>query len=140
MMMLAISAGSTVAKLFGQFAEDDATQAALNTQAKLNTLQYGQKILQNYDIQGKIMSTQVAQMAGRGLKLNSPSFQAIEENTYNTAAKGRANINTEKISQDANIAIERQNADLHLEGEIFGDLSDAAKMGYKANEDSVSNA
>ena len=78
-------------------------EEALNLEGKEKTIEMQQKQLSNYDVMEKTLDTQTAQAAARGFTLSSPSFNAIQRNTMNVAAKESKNIDLEEDINKSNI-------------------------------------
>lgn len=107
----------------------DEEEEAVNLQGKEKTIEMQQKQLSNYDVMEKTLDTQTAQAAARGFTLSSPSFNAIQRNTMNVAAKEAKNIDLEQDLNSANTDIEQQNIRDTLHAQFFSDISQAALMG-----------
>ncbi|WP_218814188.1 hypothetical protein [Rickettsiella endosymbiont of Dermanyssus gallinae] len=103
-----------------------AQESALDLQAKQNQLQYQQQTLSNLDSLDKVIQHQTAQMTTRGVAFSSPSFNAIQRNTTNIAAKQQKNLDIQKSILDANIDIEKRNVKNSLFGQLFGDAAGTA--------------
>lgn len=104
-------------------------EEALNLEGKEKTIEMQQKQLSNYDVMEKTLDTQTAQAAARGFTLSSPSFNAIQRNTMNVAAKEAKNIDLEQDLNNANVDIEQKNIRDTLHAQFFSDISQAALMG-----------
>lgn len=127
---IAVVAGTAEAgKAIFQTKASSAKEDALALQAKQQRLQYQQKKISNLDMLDKITQEQIAQATVRGYTLDSPSFNAIERNTFNVAARQSKILDTEESILDRNNAIERANVKRTLYAQLFGDVLDTAKMG-----------
>lgn len=125
-VMAAVSAGASVAKIGFDVKAAESAENALNLQAKQATIQYQQKTLSNLDTMEKVLDAQAAALTTRGVAFSSPSFNAIQRATLNIGAKKGQNIATEESLAQENIRIEKENVRSHLWASIFGDVSQAA--------------
>lgn len=125
-VMAAVSAGASVAKIGFDVKAAESAENALNLQAKQATIQYQQKTLSNLDTMEKTLDAQAAALTTRGVAFSSPSFNAIQRATLNIGAKRGRNIETEESLAQENIRIEKENVRSHLWASIFGDVSQAA--------------
>lgn len=127
---IAVVAGAAeVGKAFMQVEAAGAKEDALNLQAKQQTLQYQQKKISNLDMLEKISDAQIAQATVRGYALDSPSFNAIQRESFNVAGRTARNLDIEESILDRNNAIEKANVKRTLYAQLFGDAFDVAKMG-----------
>lgn len=126
MALAAISAGATIAKMSAEKEAEQADLSAINLQSKMMQLQYQQKHLQNLDITDKMLSRQAAQMSTRGVAFDSPSFNAVQRDTINTAVKTSKNLKTEEALGMKAYDIERQNVKDTLHAQLFGDAASFA--------------
>lgn len=127
---IAVVAGAAeVGKAYFEIQSAGAKEDALALQAKQQTLQYQQKKISNLDMLDNITQQQIAQATTRGYTLESPSFNAIQRNTFNVAARTSKNLDIEESILDRNNAIERANVKRTLYAQLFGDVVDTAKMG-----------
>lgn len=115
-----------VGKAYSQSQAAMSRQHSLDLQEKQNTLSFQQKTLSNYDLLDKILARQTAEATVRGIKLSSPSFEAIERSTLNADSRELKNIDIEKNLYDANIAIEKNNVRKTLYAQLFGDVAETA--------------
>lgn len=122
----AIAAGSTVGKIFFENKAATSQKENINLQIEENKLITQQKTLANYDALQNILETQTAQATVRGIKSNSPSLEAIQRQSVNTAAKAQKNIDTESSLQDYNLRTEKKNVNDQLFANIFGDSASFA--------------
>lgn len=124
----------TVAAQFGkanaQANAAESRQAALETQSKELMLQSQQKTLANYDTMEKVLDAQIAHMTTTGAAFSSPSYNAIQRNTMNIAAKKQKNIDIESSIQQENIEREKRNVRNTLFSQLFGDVADTVGMGF----------
>lgn len=123
LVILATAAAMEVGKGVMEVQAAKAQENALDLQAKQNEMQYQQKTLSNLDSLDKVIQHQTAQMTTRGVAFSSPSFNAIQRNTENVAAREQRNLNTQKSILDANIDIEKRNVKNSLYGQLFGDAA-----------------
>jgi translation elongation factor P/translation initiation factor 5A len=119
------AAGESVAEVSAARAK---TQA-LDIQGKEIRLATEQKTLANYDAMEKVIAAQVAHMTTTGLAFSSPSFNAIQRDTYNTAAKDRSNIKLMGELAERNNEIEKENVQNTLFAQLFGNASKATSTG-----------
>ncbi len=124
--LLATAAAMQVGKGFMEVQAARAQENQLDLQAKQNELQYQQSTLSNLDSLDKVIQRQTAQMTTRGVAFSSPSFNAVQRNTENIAARQQKNLDIQKTFLDANTAIEKRNVKNSLYGQLF---SDAASFG-----------
>lgn len=103
---------------------------ALNAQRQEEHLQYLQKSNDNYAQVQSILSKQINEASGRGIALSSPSFNAIQRDTFNTFSKEQSNLDTEMSFIDRNIASEKRNVNLAMISNIFGNVASAASMDF----------
>ena len=97
LLILATAAAMEVGKGVMAVQAANAQENALDLQAKQNEVQYQQQTLSNLDSLDKVIQHQTAQMTTRGVAFSSPSFNAIQRNTENIAARqqkkiGRAHV------------------------------------------------
>lgn len=121
-----IAIASKVGEADMQVKAANARTAALEMQAKQQTISYQQKTLSNYDVMQKAIATQEAAMTTRGVAFNSPSFNALQRETLNIGAKKQRNLDIEDSLTQANIDIEKSNVKNTLFAQLFGDVSDVA--------------
>jgi hypothetical protein len=127
----AIAAGAAIGKGISQHNEEEDKIEQINTQAKETKLQYIQKTVGNYDTIERLLATQTAQATVRGYDLSSPSFNAIQRNSYGVAARTQKNLDTELSISELNDKIEKQSAHDSFMGQIFGDVADFAGSAIK---------
>ncbi len=123
LLILATAAAMEVGKGVMEVQAAKAQENALDLQAKQNELQYQQKTLSNLDSLDKVIQHQTAQMTTRGVAFSSPSFNAIQRNTENIAARQQKNLDIQKTFLDANVDIEKRNVRNTLYGQLFGDAA-----------------
>ncbi len=126
LLILATAAAMEVGKGVMEMQAAKAQENQLDLQAKQNELQYQQSTLSNLDSLDKVIQRQTAQMTTRGVAFSSPSFNAVQRNTENIAARQQKNLDIQKTFLDANTAIEKRNVKNSLYGQLF---SDAASFG-----------
>jgi translation elongation factor P/translation initiation factor 5A len=102
---------------------------ALDIQGKEIRLSTEQKTLANYDAMEKVLQAQIAHMTTTGLAFSSPSFNAIQRATYNTAAKSAKNIELMGDIQEENTRIEKENVENTLYAQLFGNVASTAVAG-----------
>lgn len=126
---IAVIAGAAEGgKAFFQTEAASAKEDALALQAKQQQLQYQQKKIANLDLLENITQQQIAQATVRGYTLDSPSFNAIQRDTFNVAARRSRNLDVEESILDRNNAIERANVKRTLYAQLFGDVMEVGKM------------
>jgi predicted dienelactone hydrolase len=108
----------------------NAKEHALDLEADQMKLQSQQKSLQNYDVMEKVLNAQIAHQTTTGTAFSSPSFNAIQRNTLNIAAKAEKNINIEEELASENIKIEKQNVRDSLYAQLFGNVAQVASIAY----------
>ncbi len=123
LLILATAAVMEVGKGVMEVQAAKAQENQLDLQTKQNELQYQQQTLSNLDSLDKVIQKQTAQMTTRGVAFSSPSFNAVQRNTENIAAKQQKNLDIQKTFLDANTAIEKRNVKYSLYGHLFGDVS-----------------
>lgn len=121
LLILATAAAMEVGKGVMEVQAAKAQENALDLQAKQNELQYQQKTLSNLNSLDKVIQHQTAQMTTRGVAFSSPSFNAIQRNTENIAARQQKNLDIQKSILDANVDIEKRNVRNTLYGQLFSD-------------------
>lgn len=123
LLILATAAAMEVGKGVMEIQAAKAQENALDLQAKQNELQYQQKTLSNLDSLDKVIQHQTAQMTTRGVAFSSPSFNAVQRNTENIAARQQKNLDIQKTFLDANVDIEKRNVNNTLYGQLFSDTA-----------------
>lgn len=107
----------------------DAAKARLDTlklQSQQSTIKHQQEVLSNYDILEKTIATQIAQASGKGVGLGSLSFEAIQRETVNKAAKEGKNLEIEESLFQQGIKNERKSVKKTLHASLFGDIASSA--------------
>ncbi len=123
LLILATAAAMEVGEGVMQVQAAEGKEKQLDLQAKQNELQYQQKTLSNLDNLNKVIQQQTAQMTTRGVAFSSPSFNAVQRNTENIAAKQQKNLTIEKNLSDTAIDIEKRNVRNSLYSQLFGDVA-----------------
>ena len=123
LLILATAAAMEVGKGVMAVQAANAQESALDLQAKQNEVQYQQQTLSNLDSLDKVIQHQTAQMTTRGVAFSSASFNAVQRNTENIAAKQQKNLNIQKNILDQNVEIEKRNVKDSLYGQLFGDAA-----------------
>ncbi len=123
LLILATAATMEVGKGVMAIQAAKAQENALDLQAKQNELQYQQKTLSNLDNLNKVIQRQTAQMTTRGVAFSSPSFNAVQRDTENIAARQQKNLTIEKSLSDTAIDIEKRNVRNSLYSQLFGDVA-----------------
>lgn len=107
---------------------------ALDQEAQQAHLQYLQRSASNMDTAQRLLDTQVAQASVRGVGVDSPSFSAIQTDTFNTFAKQQQNMDAEFDIFNQNISTQKKNVNNTLYSKLFGDAAQAAMMGYQVGK------
>jgi hypothetical protein len=128
-----VMAGVAVASEAGKSAMEvkaaDEQEQALDLQGKELQLQTQQKTLSNYDVMEKVIQAQEAHMTTTGVAFSSPSYNAIQRQTVNIAARKQQNIDTENELAQENLDIEKKNVRTSLFAQLFGNAADVAFQG-----------
>ena len=123
LLILATAAAMEVGEGVMQVQAAEGKEKQLDLQAKQNELQYQQKTLSNLDNLNKVIQRQTAQMTTRGVAFSSPSFNAVQRDTENIAARQQKNLTIEKSLSDTAIDIEKRNVRNSLYSQLFGDVA-----------------
>ena len=124
-----VGVAATAGKMVSEVASAQATMKGLELQRKQAEVQYQQKTLANYDLMEKVLDAQKASAGAKGFALTSPSFNAIQRETYNAGTREQKNIEIEKNLMQANIAVEKENVKKSLFSSLFGDVLGLASIG-----------
>ena len=125
-ILSAIAAGATLAKASAEKSAEQANLSAINEQAKLLSLQYQEKNIQNLENTEKILQRQAVQLSTRGVSFSSPSFNAIQRETINIGARKESNLKAEEALGEEVFEIERRNVKTSLHAQLFGDAANFA--------------
>lgn len=123
LLILATAAAMEVGEGVMQVQAAEAQEKQLDLQAKQNELQYQQQTLSHLDNLNKVIQHQTAQMTTRAVAFSSPSFNAVQRNTENIAAKQQKNLDIEKSLSDNLINVEKRNVRNSLYSQLFGDVA-----------------
>lgn len=123
---LAIAAGAIAGKAVSQIKAANAQQEAIKLQSEQQQLQNQQKMLSNFDLMKRVLQRQEVQASAKGIALSSPSFEAIQRETFNVGAKQESNLAVEKSLLERNADIEKGNVRNTLYAQLFGDAEDMA--------------
>lgn len=126
-VIMAVDVAAQEAKGFMQYQSANAREASLDKQMKEDRLQYQEKTIANYDQMQRVLEMQQAQMAARGVSMDSPSFKAVSGDTFNIGSKAQSNLDLEERIRQTNFKIEKDNVRKTLYAQLFGDASTAAK-------------
>ena len=74
---------------------------------------------------------QEAELATRGVKESSGSFQAIKSDTYNVGSRELRNLDVTKSLLEQNTEIEKRNVQDTLFAQMYGNISDVSTSDYK---------
>lgn len=127
----AIAAGAYIAKELSSYKAEQSQIKQIDEQGKLTRLQYIQKTIANYDSIERLLATQEAQASVRGYSIDSPSFNAIQRNSFNTAARQQTNLDVEEDIHRKNTNYEKENVKDAFTASVFGDASTAAVQAYE---------
>ena len=122
--IMAISATAKAGQSAFEAASASEKRQALDLQAKALELETQQKTLGNYDVMEKVIAAQQAHMTTTGAAFSSPSFNAIQRHTVNTAAKQAKNIEIEGELAQRNLEYEKKNVKNTLFAQLFGNASE----------------
>ena len=122
-------AAAQVGQAIGQVGAAQAQNKALEVQRKQAEIKYQQETLANYALVQQVLDAQVASAGAKGFALSSPSFNAIQRDTYNKMTRAQSNIELEKDFTMANIDIEKKNVQNTLFAQLFGDVFKLASFG-----------
>jgi hypothetical protein len=123
LLILATAAAMEVGEGVMQVQAAEGKEKRLDLQAKQNELQYQQKTLSNLDNLNKVIQQQTAQMTTRGVAFSSSSFNAVQRNTENIAARQQKNLDIKKTLSDTAIDIEKRNVRNSLYSQLFGEVA-----------------
>jgi hypothetical protein len=122
-----VAIGATEGKMFFEYKAASEKENALDLQAKQMAIQTQQKTLANYDLLEKVVDAQIAHMTTTGTAFSSPSFNAIQRNTFNIVSKKQKNVDLEGELAQENIKIEKRNVRNSLYAQLFGDVVQIGK-------------
>lgn len=131
-VMAGVSAASELGKAVAQWNTAKSKTAALDLQGKEQMLMTEQKTLGNYDVAQKVLDAQIAHQTITGTTLDSPSFSAMQRETFNITARKQGNIDIEGEIANENIKLEKQNVRNSLFAQLFGDVSETAMSAFNA--------
>lgn len=131
-VMAGVSVASELGKAVAQKNAADSKTAALDLQGKELMLQTEQKSLSNYDVMEKVLDAQIAHQTTTGTTLGSPSFNAIQRETFNIGGRRQSNIDIEGDIAQENIKLEKDNVRNTLFAQLFGDVSETAVNAFNA--------
>jgi hypothetical protein len=127
---LVIAGVATAGKMGSEIAAANKAQEALDLKASQTRLQTQEKTLQNFDVMEKVLKAQEAHMTTTGTAFSSPSFNAIQANTFNIGAKEQKNIDITGELEEQNIKNQKENVKNNLYAQLFGDVASAAASAY----------
>lgn len=133
-VMVAMLGGVGLVKAGAQILGADANLEALALQEKQMQLQYQEKTLSNLSTLQKVLDAQIAQATVRGYSMDSPSFNAIERDTFNIAGREQRNLNLAKSIGEENFEIEKLNVKKSLYAQLFGDVLDVGVSAYSLDK------
>jgi hypothetical protein len=128
--LAAIAVGSAAGSIFEGYQSEQLQLSQIDTQAKYTKLQYLQKTTANYDGLEKLLASQEAAASVRGIGMDSPSLNAIQRNTYNTASKQQRNLDTEEEIDRINTKYEKEVVKDKFIASIFSTVGSAATSAY----------
>lgn len=123
MALMAVAGVATIGKMAMESRAASAQDSALDLQAKQNEIQYNQKTLSNIDTMQKIMAAQEAALSTRGVAFSSPSFNALQRETFNTSGREQAVLDTQEAIAQSNVDIEKKMVKDRLRASLFGDVA-----------------
>lgn len=132
-IMIGVLGGLSIAKAGMQMLGAEAQEEALALQEKQMELQYQEKTLSNLSTLQKVLDAQIAQATVRGYSLDSPSFNAIQRETFNIGGREQKNLEMSKSLMEENFEIEKQNVRNSLYAQLFGDALDFGAKAYGVN-------
>ncbi len=112
-----------------------AEEEAIELRTQQSILQNQQKTLSNYDVLQKVIDRQILQATTKGIKLSSPSFDAIERNTFNVGAKEANNLKLERDFIERNADVEESNVRKTLYAQLFGDIAETGLAAFKLTKE-----
>lgn len=121
--LLVIGTVAEGTKAFQQTQAANAKMEALKLQSKQSTVKHQQEVLTNMDILEKTLQAQTAEATTRGVSLGSLSFEAIQRDTINEAAKAERNLDLEESIFQKSLKIEKKNVQTSLFANLFGDIA-----------------
>lgn len=117
-----------------------ADRAAIDMATKQKKLEYQQKTMRNNEMVKRVADSQLAEAAGRGYMLASPSFGAMQQEVFRKGGQTYENILTEDKVAMASLEAERENVDNTLYAKLFNlgmsGLSDFNRVASKAPQKS----
>lgn len=131
-VMAAVAVAGAVGKSVAEGASANSKESALDLQGKEAQLQSQQKTFSNYQAMQKVIAAQMAHQSVTGTTFGSPSFEAIQRETYNIAGRNDENIDLESEIGQNNIKLEKDNVKTTLYAQLFGNVSDLAMGGFNA--------
>lgn len=124
--LIGIGILASIGEGFEQYRAEQSQLQGMKLQNDETQIQYGQKTLQNISNLNNLLASQTAAETVRGVSLSSPSFNAIQRNTFNTSMKEQKNLDTEEDLENENYNIEKGMVKTSLWGQLFGDAANAA--------------
>ena len=120
-VMVVAAIASEIGKGVAETSAARSEEQALKLRQEESTIQSQQKQLDNYDLMQKTLDAQTAKAAASGYALSSPSFNAMQRDTFNTGVKENKNLELEAAFEKENIDIEKDNVRKSLHAKLFGD-------------------
>lgn len=117
---IALGAISTVAQMGETVSAADAAKKSLALQHNEKTLELEQERQQTIGKIRDVTAAQEAQATVRGFDFSSPSFNAIQRDTYNKGGTDLKNLTTQGSIMDASYKIEKQNINKTMWAKLFG--------------------
>ncbi len=124
----AVEVGSTVMEVSEENAARNAALQQIELQSKESEVQYQQKTLANYDRLQSYLSAQEAAEATRGVGFNSSSFNAIQRNTFNVAAREQHNLDIAQQLTQAQADVKKQEVNEKFAASVSGDVLNIGSM------------
>lgn len=136
----AVFIAATVAASAAEISAASEKTRALNLQQQQAALQTKQKTLSNYDVMEKTLDAQIAHESVNGTAFSSPSFNAIQRNTLNIAARTQENTDIEGAVAESNFESEKANVRDTLFAQLFGNVANTAFSAAAMNKSAPTKA
>ncbi len=117
---IALAAIGTVAQMGETVSAADAAKQSLTMQHNQKTLAIEQDRQQTIGKIRDVTAAQEAQATVRGFDFSSPSFNAIQRDTYNKGGTDLKNLTTQGSIMDASYKIEKENINKTMWAKLFG--------------------
>lgn len=124
--VLVVAAVAAAGEAYSQTQAAALKKKALDMQAKQSEISTQQKTLENFSVMQKVLDAQAAHMTVTGAAFSSPSFNAIQRNTYNIGTRKGRNTAIEGELELYNEKLEKAAVQQSLYAQLFGDAAQAA--------------